>query len=188
MERGASGGRTELVTPVKQPTDRALSLILRSRAHTLKDEVGSDLTKKAEEFRVNYKSKSTADIKKEIHEIIQECKKKTNDCFDEMEKEISGYAPKPPKRREGESDAEFKERERAYQEELDHYKTLAETSVYILKGITWLFQEVFMKVKEFFNDLWNWIKQAMKNIGQKIASFFKMIGQTINAGLDKLFS
>lgn len=174
-------------TTVKPPAERSATLVLRSKFANLKDEVQSDLTKKAEELKVSHKNKSPEEITREVHEVIQEAKRKTMKSYDEMEKEITKHAPKPPTRQEGETDESFKEKEIAYEEEVEHYNQLAEASIKILKGITDLFHEVFVKVKEFFNDVWNWIKQATKNIGQKIASFFKMIGETITAGIDKLF-
>lgn len=187
MESSPAKSKARSCTTVKPPAQRSATLVLRSKVDNLKDEVQSDLEKKAEELKVSHKNKSPEEITKDVHETIQEEKRKTMKCFDEMEKEITKHAPKPPKRQEGESDASYKEKERAYQEEVRHYSQLAETSIKILKRITGLFHDVFVKVKEFFNDLWNWIKQAMKNIGQKIASFFKMIGETITAGLDELF-
>jgi hypothetical protein len=100
---------------------------------------------------------------------------------------VKRHAPKKPVRKPGQSEADFEKDMKQYEQDRADYMTFVGFVGIFLSGLAKLFRDIFVKIKEFFRNLWNWIRAAVKNITQKVAAFLAYLKDKIARGIQTLF-
>ncbi len=74
-----------------------------------------------------------------------------------------------------------------YDEKVEEYKSFVEYSVTIISRLTDFIKEVFLKIKEFFRSLWNWIKSKFQDVAKKVGEFVAYMKEKFGGLVDFIF-
>ncbi|KAK7499153.1 hypothetical protein BaRGS_00009700 [Batillaria attramentaria] len=160
---------------------------IRSTAQKMETDVVSYVEKETARYREQMKNKTPEEVEELVEEVFAGVKAKVNGKLDEMKEEVKSHAPKKPQRNPKDSEESFQWKQQYYKTQMDNYRTFVSYVGGFLEGLVSLFDRILESIKQFFRDLWKWIKQALKNIAEKVANFMKYLKKEISTGFSALF-
>ena len=163
------------------------SLVLRSQANAMKADVEAKVETRVADFKEKYKDATDEELSAFIDGAFEDVEMEVRNQLANMKEEVKRHAPKKPVRRPEESDAEYQRKLAHYEQDRRDYMQYVGFVAGFLKGLANLFREIFQSIREFFRSLWNWIKQALKNIAKKVSDFVKLLKEKIANGIEALF-
>ena len=163
------------------------SLVLRSQANAMKVNVETKVETRVADFKEKYKDATDEELNEFIDRAFEDVEMEVRNQLANMKEEVKSHAPKKPVRIPDESDEVYQRKLTQYDQDKQDYMQYVGFVAGFLKGLANLFKEIFQSIREFFRSLWNWIKQALKNIAKRVSDFVNFLKEKIASGIEALF-
>ncbi|CAG8544149.1 8884_t:CDS:2 [Acaulospora morrowiae] len=117
----------------------------------------------------------------EIEDYVRGKFQKLNSLFLErsidLEEYVIGKKPQKPVKNPDETNEEYQERNKAYEDDLKSYKTFTTWSMNIIERLTDWLSELFDEIMNFFKNLWILIKCKFQDIYTSVRNFVERIAE-----------
>ncbi|KAK7499115.1 hypothetical protein BaRGS_00009662 [Batillaria attramentaria] len=163
------------------------TLRIKRKVEDLGNDVTSFVEQETKRYRQQIQDANPDQVDAFVDDIYDRVTKRVTKKIDAMKQETKSHAPKKPERKREESDESFQKRQADYERLLHQYKLYVSAVGGIMESLVEIFSTILRRVKQFFMDLWNWIKQAISDIAEKVTSFLKMLKNEISQAFSRLF-
>lgn len=75
----------------------------------------------------------------------------------------------------------------SYEADLHNYVVFATWAATVIDRLVQWFTQLFQKIREFFENLWSWIKSKLQDIGERVVAFLKFVKKSFDGLCTYLF-
>ena len=146
---------------------------VKNKVLILKLSANSEFESRVEKVKKELENKDEEEINDFVTEQFNTLNEEFLKSSHEIEEYVKSVAPKKPKKENFDNEDLYKKALEDYETHLSNYKSfISWTTKIILKITEWL-KDFFSEIKKFFHNLWNWIKNAFKDIYEKVKKFLE---------------
>ncbi|CAG8543832.1 1430_t:CDS:2 [Ambispora leptoticha] len=127
----------------------------------------------------------------DIEQFVSDKFNKLNTLFLKKSKKVEKFVlskrPKKPVRTAEETDEEYNQKYKVYEESLGLYKSFVSWSMSMVERLMHWLSELFDDIISFFKNLWTWIKSKIRDISTNVREFVAKIAEKFSRLHDYLF-